>query len=264
MPADARFARTVAVSVARGMAYLHSRSPPILHLDLKSANILVDERGRVKVADFGLSRARHRTYASAAASGGAGGGGGGAGTPEWTAPEVLRCGAYAEPCDVYSVGVVLWELLTGQPPWAELSPMQVVGAVGYGGARLPSPTAAVKAAAAAAGPAALKAAGVVEGTPAAAAAAIDPFLERLCLACMDPDPAARPTFAGIVAALDAQYGPPQWSSSASPRLQCPATRCPSGSSTRARSSSAGASRWAGLPRSLWASTKARSWRSSAY
>lgn len=47
---EARMQRVVAVSVARGMAYLHSRSPPILHLDLKSPNVLVDDRWRVKIA----------------------------------------------------------------------------------------------------------------------------------------------------------------------------------------------------------------------
>jgi serine/threonine protein kinase len=68
--------------VARGMNYLHSRKNPILHLDLKSPNILIDDRWRVKIADFGLSKIRQRMYVSAASGGG--------GTPEWMAPEVLR------------------------------------------------------------------------------------------------------------------------------------------------------------------------------
>lgn len=80
---DAKLQRLVAISVARGMAYLHSRSPPILHLDLKSPNILLDERWRVKITDFGLSRARQNTFISAAQGG----------TPEWMAPEVRLCGA---------------------------------------------------------------------------------------------------------------------------------------------------------------------------
>jgi serine/threonine protein kinase len=49
-PLDSRFQRAVALSVARGMAYLHSRKPPILHLDLKSPNVLVDQNWRVKIA----------------------------------------------------------------------------------------------------------------------------------------------------------------------------------------------------------------------
>lgn len=64
-----------------------------VHLqDLKSPNILVDERWRVKITDFGLSRARQRTFVSSSAQGG---------TPEWMAPEVLRCESVAEPADVY-------------------------------------------------------------------------------------------------------------------------------------------------------------------
>jgi serine/threonine protein kinase len=63
--------------------------------DLKSPNILVDERWRVKITDFGLSRARQRTFVSSSAQGG---------TPEWMAPEVLRCESVAEPADVYRCG----------------------------------------------------------------------------------------------------------------------------------------------------------------
>ena len=54
----------VAVSVARGMQYLHSRAQPILHLDLKSPNILLDDKWRVKIADFGLARVRRNTLLS--------------------------------------------------------------------------------------------------------------------------------------------------------------------------------------------------------
>ena len=120
-----------AVSVAKGMQYLHSRSPPILHLDLKSPNILVDDKWRVKIADFGLARARRNTLVS--------GRSGFHGTPEWMAPEMLRAEDYDEKADSYSYGVVLWELLAAQTPWNELHPMQVVAVVGYSDRRLTLP-----------------------------------------------------------------------------------------------------------------------------
>ena len=121
-----------AVCVAKGMQYLHSRNPPILHLDLKSPNILVDDKWRVKIADFGLARVRRNTLVS--------GKSGFHGTPEWMAPEMLRAEDYDEKADVYSFGVVLWELLTAKTPWNELHPMQVVAVVGYSDRRLVLPS----------------------------------------------------------------------------------------------------------------------------
>ena len=124
----------VAVSVARGMQYLHSRAQPILHLDLKSPNILLDDKWRVKIADFGLARVRRNTLLSGRSNF--------HGTPEWMAPEMLRAERYDEKADVYSFGVVLWELLSAQTPWNELHPMQVVAVVGYSERRLTLPPAA--------------------------------------------------------------------------------------------------------------------------
>lgn len=118
----------IALDVARGMNYLHSCRPPIVHRDLKSPNLLVDKDLTVKVCDFGLSRVRRSTWLSSKSQ---------AGTPEWTAPEVLRSQAYNEKSDVYSFGVILWELCTGQEPWPDKNAMQVVGAVGWGNAQLP-------------------------------------------------------------------------------------------------------------------------------
>lgn len=70
-----------------------------------------------QVCDFGLSRVRRSTWLSSKSQ---------AGTPEWTAPEVLRSQAYNEKSDVYSFGVILWELCTGQEPWQEKNAMQVM------------------------------------------------------------------------------------------------------------------------------------------
>lgn len=138
--------------------------------DLKSPNILIDDKWRVKVADFGLSRVMHSTYMSAGA---------GAGTPEWMAPEVLRSEKHDEKADVYSYGVVLWECLTGQVPWENMHPMQVVGAVGFQGKTLELPE---------------------KG---------DKFLIGLCKRCMSSKPYDRPTFHQVVQELEQNYAPGQ-------------------------------------------------------
>ncbi|CAI5495190.1 unnamed protein product, partial [Closterium sp. Naga37s-1] len=119
-----------ALDVAKGMNYLHKRKPPIVHRDLKTPNLLVDKDWTVKVCDFGLSRLKHRTFLSTRS---------GAGTPEWMAPEVLRNEPSNEKADVYSFGVILWELATMQQPWTGLNALQVVGAVGYQNRRLEVP-----------------------------------------------------------------------------------------------------------------------------
>ncbi|KAK6127624.1 hypothetical protein DH2020_038641 [Rehmannia glutinosa] len=108
-------------SEARRMNYLHNCTPVIVHRDLKSPNLLVDKNWVVKVCDFGLSRMKHSTFLSSRST---------AGTAEWMAPEVLRNEPSNEKCDVYSFGVILWELCTLRQPWGGMNPMQVVGAVG--------------------------------------------------------------------------------------------------------------------------------------
>ncbi|PHT33170.1 Serine/threonine-protein kinase CTR1 [Capsicum baccatum] len=120
----------MALDVARGMNYLHHLSPPIVHRDLKSSNLLVDRNWTVKVGDFGLSRLKHETYLATKT---------GKGTPQWMAPEVLRNEPSDEKADVYSFGVILWELATEKIPWENLNTMQVIGAVGFMDQRLDIP-----------------------------------------------------------------------------------------------------------------------------
>ncbi|CAN6469022.1 unnamed protein product [Victoria cruziana] len=120
----------MAIDIARGMNYLHHRSPPIVHRDLKSSNLLVDRNWTVKVGDFGLSRLKHETYLSTMT---------GKGTPQWMAPETLRNEPSDEKSDVYSYGVILWELVTEKIPWDNLNSIQVIGAVGFMDQRLELP-----------------------------------------------------------------------------------------------------------------------------
>ncbi|OMO68210.1 hypothetical protein COLO4_29817 [Corchorus olitorius] len=127
---DERRRLSMAYDVAKGMNYLHRRNPPIVHRDLKSPNLLVDKKYTVKVCDFGLSRLKANTFLSSKSA---------AGTPEWMAPEVLRDEPSNEKSDIYSFGVILWELATLQQPWGNLNPAQVVAAVGFKGKRLDIP-----------------------------------------------------------------------------------------------------------------------------
>ncbi|RZC89074.1 hypothetical protein C5167_030767 [Papaver somniferum] len=112
----------MALDIARGMNYLHCCNPPIVHRDLKSSNLLVDKNWNVKVGDFGLSKLKHQTFLSTLT---------GKGTPQWMAPEVLRNERSDEKSDVYSYGVVLWEIATQKIPWDNFNSMQVIGAVGF-------------------------------------------------------------------------------------------------------------------------------------
>ncbi|KAJ6326807.1 hypothetical protein OIU78_013818 [Salix suchowensis] len=127
---DIRRRLKMALDVARGMNYLHHRNPPILHRDLKSSNLLVDKNWTVKVGDFGLSKWKDAAFLTAKS---------GRGTPQWMAPEVLRNEPSNEKSDVFSFGVILWELMTVSVPWVKLNSLEVVGVVGFMDRRLELP-----------------------------------------------------------------------------------------------------------------------------
>lgn len=111
--------KRVASGAARGMTYLHSGSPPVIHRDLKSANLLLDESYTTKVCDFGLSRLKAQERSMT----------GNCGTVQWMAPEILANQPYAEPADVFSFGIILWELLTAECPYDGMSAIQCALAV---------------------------------------------------------------------------------------------------------------------------------------
>ncbi|WOK91948.1 serine/threonine-protein kinase STY17-like [Canna indica] len=101
-----------ALEIARAMQYLHQQKPTVIHRDLKPSNILMDDAMRVRVADFG--HARFLADGEEALTGEMG-------TYVYMAPEVIRCEPYTEKCDVYSFGVILNELITGEQPYIETS-----------------------------------------------------------------------------------------------------------------------------------------------
>eukprot|EP00164_Ancoracysta_twista_P008245 GFYU01011854.1.p1 GENE.GFYU01011854.1~~GFYU01011854.1.p1 ORF type:complete len:582 (+),score=92.13 GFYU01011854.1:622-2367(+) len=100
-----------ALDTAKGMHYLHSLEPPLLHRDLKSPNLLVDEHMRIIISDFGLSRFEDAVTTKKTFS-----------TPVWAAPEVLSEQVFTVKSDVYSYGIVLWELITRDAPHAGVHP----------------------------------------------------------------------------------------------------------------------------------------------
>ncbi|XP_056165048.1 senescence-induced receptor-like serine/threonine-protein kinase isoform X2 [Syzygium oleosum] len=100
----------IALDAAQGLDYLHNGcKPSIIHRDLKTTNILLNEDFRAKIADFGLSRAfatENESYVSTCP----------AGTPGYLDPEFQSSGNLNKKSDVYSFGIILLELITGRPP----------------------------------------------------------------------------------------------------------------------------------------------------
>lgn len=122
--------RHVARQIARAFCYLHAMR--IIHRDLKSQNLLLDrpvDEGCpvVKVADFGLSR--NFNGIGTVTGSVAGVMTSETGTYRWMAPEIIRHEPYNEKVDVYSYGIVLWELFSCEIPFAGMTPIQAAFAV---------------------------------------------------------------------------------------------------------------------------------------
>eukprot|EP01135_Chromosphaera_perkinsii_P007588 Nk52_evm44s914 gene=Nk52_evmTU44s914 len=116
--------------IAMGMDYLHTGAPKkIVHRDLKSANILVTRNDNLKITDFGTSKEVGETSTNMTF----------AGTVAWMAPEVVRNEPCSEKVDVWSFGVVMWELLTGQIPYDGVDSAAIIWGVGSNDLHLPIP-----------------------------------------------------------------------------------------------------------------------------
>ncbi|WOG91458.1 hypothetical protein DCAR_0310707 [Daucus carota subsp. sativus] len=158
---DRRKKLMIARDAAFGMEYLHMKN--IVHFDLKCDNLLVNlgdpKRPICKVGDFGLSRIKRNTLVS----------GGVRGTLPWMAPELLNGSSsrVSEKVDVYSFGIAMWEILTGEEPYANMHCGAIIGGIVNNTLRPPIPK------------------------------RCDAEWRRLMEECWSPDPSSRPSFTEI-------------------------------------------------------------------
>ncbi|XP_071156052.1 serine/threonine-protein kinase TNNI3K-like [Mytilus edulis] len=126
---DVQSKLTIASDVAKGMMYLHNLPQPIIHRDLNSHNILLDEDGHALVADFGESRFLRSTEDNMTKQ---------PGNLRWMAPEIFtQCNKYSIKADIFSYSLCLWELLSGELPFSHLKPAAAAAEMAYHNTRPP-------------------------------------------------------------------------------------------------------------------------------
>jgi Protein kinase domain len=158
LPADK--ALETAHQICAGLAAAHDCG--LLHRDLKPANIMLDGRGRVRITDFGLALSRDDATGRSET----------VGTPAYMAPEQIGKGEASVRSDIYSLGLVFYELFTGRLPYKATSPVE------WRRAHLESSP----------------------RTPSSIVKEIDPAVESAILRCLQKDPALRPSSVRQVAA----------------------------------------------------------------
>jgi len=168
-----------AIQFAQGMNYLHTCKPPILHRDLKPANLLLDFSQTLKVADFGLAKLRPIATEGAASADASAYISfqmtGETGSYRFMAPEVYLHKAYGRPVDVYSFAMITFNMLLGEPPWAELPGPEAAKAAALHGERPPVPR------------------------------HWDADLAQLLRSCWAGDPKLRPSFAAVLEVLNKTF-----------------------------------------------------------
>lgn len=123
--------------ILEGLAYLHNRN--IIHRDIKGANVLVDNKGGVKISDFGISK---RVEASTMLNQGPSGSNRPSlqGSVFWMAPEVVRQSTHTKKADIWSLGCLIVEMFTGAHPFPNHSQLQAIFAIGGNKAKPDIPT----------------------------------------------------------------------------------------------------------------------------
>ncbi|XP_059470290.1 mitogen-activated protein kinase kinase kinase 13 isoform X3 [Neocloeon triangulifer] len=116
-----------AKQIADGMQYLHSHK--IIHRDLKSPNVLIGQNEVIKISDFGTCRQWNEISTKMSF----------AGTVAWMAPEVIRNEPCNEKVDIWSYGILLWELLTCEVPYKDVDSSAIIWGVGSNSLQLPIP-----------------------------------------------------------------------------------------------------------------------------
>ena len=123
--------------ILTGLAYLHSRD--IIHRDIKGANILVDNKGSVKISDFGISkRVEASSFLSPSGGKKAGQRVSLQGSVFWMAPEVVKQTAYTRKADIWSLGCLIVEMFTGTHPHPNCTQLQAIFKIGGSGDATPT------------------------------------------------------------------------------------------------------------------------------
>ncbi|RDW70024.1 putative MAPKK kinase [Coleophoma crateriformis] len=127
--------RSFVRQIVTGLAYLHSRD--IIHRDIKGANILVDNKGGIKISDFGISKKIEASNLLSSGAQNAKNRPSLQGSVFWMAPEVVKQTSYTRKADIWSLGCLVVEMMTGTHPFPDCSQLQAIFKIG--GAKI-SPT----------------------------------------------------------------------------------------------------------------------------